>query len=116
MATKVQNQLTKISKSLSDLSKKVEVLRDQLTAAPAKKVAPKKVVRSAKKAKATAGGNKPTVLETVFDVVRRSRKGVTIATLKEKTGLEARQLSNALYKLSKRGQVVAKSRGVYVKK
>ena len=30
--------------------------------------------------------------------------------------LDSRQLSNALYKLSKKGQVYAKSRGLYVKK
>jgi hypothetical protein len=41
---------------------------------------------------------------------------VTIATLKAKTKLDSRQLSNALYKLSKKGMIRTKSRGVYVKK
>jgi hypothetical protein len=36
--------------------------------------------------------------------------------LKAKTGLNPRQLSNALYKLSKKGTIVAKSRGLYVQK
>jgi hypothetical protein len=35
--------------------------------------------------------------------------------LKSKTGLDSRQLSNALYKLSKKHLVRAKSRGLYVK-
>ena len=56
-----------------------------------------------------------TVLDTVFDVIKRSRNGATIANLREKTGLEARQLSNALYKLAKKGRVKTKSRGVYIK-
>jgi predicted Rossmann fold nucleotide-binding protein DprA/Smf involved in DNA uptake len=56
------------------------------------------------------------VLDQVLDAVRRSRNGATIAKLKEKTGLESRQLSNALYKLSKRGQIESPARGVYVKK
>ena len=43
------------------------------------------------------------------------QKGATIATLKTKTGLDSRQLSNALYKLSKKRLVRAKSRGLYVK-
>lgn len=56
------------------------------------------------------------VLDQVFDAVGRSRNGATIAKLKEKTGLESRQLSNALYKLSKRGKIESPARGVYVKK
>ena len=51
----------------------------------------------------------------VFDVIRRSRNGATIANLKSKTQLESRQLSNALYKLSKKGKIKSKSRGVYIK-
>jgi len=49
-------------------------------------------------------------------VIKRSKKGATIATLKTKTGLDSRQLSNALYKLSKKRMVHAKSRGLYVSK
>jgi predicted Rossmann fold nucleotide-binding protein DprA/Smf involved in DNA uptake len=41
---------------------------------------------------------------------------VTVAQLKTKTQLNARQLSNALYKLSKKGMVEAPSRGLYLKK
>jgi predicted Rossmann fold nucleotide-binding protein DprA/Smf involved in DNA uptake len=55
-------------------------------------------------------------LDSVYDVIKRTKKGVTVVQLKQKTALDARQLSNALYKLSKKGQVYAKSRGLYVKK
>jgi lambda repressor-like predicted transcriptional regulator len=51
----------------------------------------------------------------VLDAIKRSRKGISIAQLKQKTALGDRQLSNALYKLTKKGIVHAKSRGVYVK-
>jgi len=68
-------------------------------------------IRRTKKSKV-----KSTVLDSVLSVIRRSRKGVNIETLRKKTGLGARQLSNALYKLSKRGVITAKSRGVYTKK
>jgi predicted Rossmann fold nucleotide-binding protein DprA/Smf involved in DNA uptake len=63
---------------------------------------------------AAAGGK--TVLDTVYDAIKRSKKGVTVAQLKTKTQLDARQLSNALYKLSKKGMVQAPSRGLYLKK
>ena len=111
---KLQTELKSISKSLATLAQKVEKLSEQATAdQPAPKASPAKA--PAKKSKAAAAGGK-TVLDTVYDVIKRTQKGVTVAQLKQKTNLDARQLSNALYKLSKKGQVYAKSRGLYVKK
>ena len=111
---KLQSELKAISKSLAALTQKVEKLAQQATETPpAKKAAPAKA--PAAKAKAAAAGGK-TVLDSVYDVIKRTKKGVTVAQLKQKTNLDARQLSNALYKLSKKGQVYAKSRGLYVKK
>ncbi|MDX2496994.1 MAG: hypothetical protein QNL11_03725 [Desulfobacterales bacterium] len=98
----------------------------------AKKTAPKKAVAKkavAKKtvAKKTAAKKKPpaakvappkqlAVLDSVFDSIKRAKKGVTVAQIKEKLDLNAKQLSNALYKLSKKGKIEAKSRGLYFKK
>ncbi len=121
---KLQDQVKAVTKELAKLTKKVEKLQQQVAKAAAapKKPAAKKTAKKAapKKKKAapakTPGDKKPTVLEAVYDVVRRARNGATIAKLKEKTGLTPRQLSNALYKLSTRGMIEAKARGVYVKK
>jgi len=110
---KLQNQLKNVSKSLAALADRVDKISEQISQAqPSKKSAP--AGRSAAKKGAAAGGT--TVLDSVYDVIKRSKKGVTVSQLKEKTDLNARQLSNALYKLSKKGQVYAKSRGLYVKK
>jgi hypothetical protein len=111
---KLEIQLKTVSKSLAALSKQVDKLSQQVAKAPpAKKTASAKKKSSAGKA-APAGGK--TVLDAVFDVIKRTKKGVTVAQLKQKTNLNSRQLSNALYKLSKKDQVYAKSRGLYVKK
>ena len=121
----LQVQLKAISKELGKLSKQVEKVAAQVAkqakAAPKKKAVKKAAAKKAKKATAKkaapkTSAKKSTVLDSVFDVVRRARNGATIAQLKLKTGLNPRQLSNALYKLSTRGKIVAKSRGVYVKK
>ena len=69
--------------------------------------------KKAAKAKAAKGA---TVLDKVFDTIKKSKKGINIAKLKQKTKLDARQLSNALYKLSKKGTIKAVSRGLYAKK
>ena len=119
----LQIQLKSISKSLVSLSKQVEKITKHVEKlqpakkAPAKKAAAKKVVAQKAPAgkKAAAAGVK-TVLDSVLDVIKRSRKGASITELRSKTKLDARQLSNALYKLSKKGMVKTKARGLYVKK
>ena len=134
---KVQSQLKSIAKSLSALSKQIDSVSKQLgKAQPAKKAAPKKktpkkvaakkviakkdVTKKAVAKKTVAEKAAPTkktsVVDAVLGVIKRSRKGVSIAGLKEKTSLDARQLSNALYKLAKRGVIASKSRGIYIKK
>jgi len=67
---------------------------------------------AAKKSAAVPG----TVLSSVLSTVKRSKNGVAIAKIKEKTGLSPRQLSNALYKLSKSGKITSKERGIYIAK
>lgn len=130
---KIKAQLKTLSKSLATLSKKVEKITDQVDKLKApkktvpakktfakKKVAKKKVVKkkAAKKAaaKKAAPAKQVTMLDTVFNVIKRTKKGVTVAQLREKTKLDSRQLSNALYKLTKKGAIQTKSRGLYVKK
>jgi len=131
---KMKVQLKNISKSLVSLSKQVDGLTKQVDklqpaakkAAPKKKPAPKRAAArrktvAKKKTAAKARGRAPaqkglTVLDSVHNVIKRSRSGVSIAALKSKTKLDSRQLSNALYKLSKKGLIRTESRGVYVKK
>jgi hypothetical protein len=86
--------------------------------AVAKKKAPAKKAAAKEKApaKKAAAKTKATVLDTVLGAIKSASKGITVAALKEKTKLDPRQLSNALYKLANKGLIAAKSRGLYVKK
>ena len=125
---KIKAQLKTLSKSLAAISKQVEKITNQVDkltapkkAVPAKKtVAKKKVAKKkvAKKAaaKKAAPAKQATMLDAVFDVIKRTKNGVTVTQLREKTKLDSRQLSNALYKLTKKGAIQTKSRGLYVKK
>ena len=113
----LQSELKIVSKSLASLSKKVEKLSSQVQKPRSvKKAAAKKTAAKTAAVKRVASTGGKTVLDKVFDAIKRSKKGVTVAQLKAKTQLDARQLSNALYKLSKKGMVKAPSRGLYVKK
>lgn len=111
----LQEQLAWISQTLSGLSKQVGKITQQVgrlttpaTVKPGRRPAKKTSVRAARV-------RRDTVLDSVFDAIKRSRGGISIAQLKKKTDLGDRQLSNALYKLTKKGMVYAKTRGVYVK-
>lgn len=114
---KVQTQLKSVAKSLASLAERMEKLSDQVTGEPVKKktVAKKKAAPKKKAPVKKAPAGKETVLETVLGVIKKCRNGADIATLKAKTQLESRQLSNALYKLSKKNMIKSKARGVYIK-
>ncbi len=116
---RIQTQLKTISKSLASLSKQVETITKQVDKLKPAKKGPakrKKAVRKVAARRKAAPAKGQTVLDSVYSVIKRSKKGATIATLKTKTGLDSRQLSNALYKLSKKRMVQAKSRVLYIKK
>jgi predicted Rossmann fold nucleotide-binding protein DprA/Smf involved in DNA uptake len=122
--TQASNQLKSIAKKLTALSKQVEKLSKQVdkglaakkTASKSTAAKPKaKKAAPAKKAKSVKVDKGATVLNSVLDVIKKSRKGISIAQLKEKTDLNPRQLSNALYKLTKKGSIKSMSRGIYTK-
>ena len=130
---KVKDQLKTIAKSLLSLSMKVEKIAEKVDAlrsvkpapaakkavakkTPAKKAVAKKTAAKKTPAKKAAPTKQLTVQDAVFNTIKRTKKGVTVAQLKEKMDLNAKQLSNTLYKLSKKGKIEAKSRGLYFKK
>ena len=127
---KLPQQITAVAKSLAGVSKELEKIAKMLskleaTGAPptpkiAQAAAPKPDEDAQEKPSAEVSAeaeSKPaTVLDKVLDVIKRSRKGITLAKIMAKTGLNSRQVSNACYKLSKRELIQAKSRGLYTKK
>lgn len=87
-------------------------------AAPKKtraKVAPRTKRTVAPKTKKAPVQKKTTALDTVLAVINRSRKGVDVSTISEKTGFNKKQITNNLYKLKKAGKIKTISRGMYTK-
>jgi hypothetical protein len=129
----LQEELLFISKSISELASKVEKLAQKIEGEKTKKV-PKKKTKAPAKVKPTtkkqaakkATPKKPSakkvassgtgILDTIYGVISRSRKGVSVAQLREKTDFETRQVNNAIFKLKQKNRIEAISRGVYAKK
>jgi predicted transcriptional regulator of viral defense system len=54
-----------------------------------------------------------TLTEVVLRVIRQSKEGATVAMLKEKTGLEDKQIQNIVFRLNRLGRIRRAGRGVY---
>ena len=123
MIRELKKQLKLMSGSLVVLSKQIEQISEymdqlqfakDLSKSEKESSGSKKVITQ----KADPEKNrtaKVTMLDIVFDSIKRSRNGITIPKLRKKTGLEPKQLSNALFKLTNKGKIKPKERGIYIK-
>ena len=102
------SKLNEISETLSILSIQVKELSDKIQSLNF----PDGRLLSTK-----SKTDKTVQLDTVYDVIKKSREDVTIKELKIKTGLDSRQLGNALFRLKQKGKIQPTGKkGVYRKK
>ena len=78
------------------------------------KAAIKKAGKKTASKKATLMKKTKPPYDTVVGIVRRSRKGVNVASIREKTGFDDKQIRTYIYKAKRQGKIKNKSRGVYV--
>jgi len=85
--------------------------------APAKKSVAKKAPAKktvAKKAPAKKKATQVTATDKILQIVKRSKKGVDVSTLKKKTGFDDKKVRNIVFRASKEGRIKKSGRGVYV--
>jgi predicted Rossmann fold nucleotide-binding protein DprA/Smf involved in DNA uptake len=123
----VNKEINALSKKLEQLSKKADKLLKAVAGKKVKtKAVPKKktVKKKANVAKAAAvkktvkkEAKKPVASDTptskVLTLMKRYKKGVAIAKLKQGSGLSDKQISNILHRASKEGKIKRVARGVY---
>ena len=80
--------------------------------APAKKAATKKT--PAKKAPAKKAAGQATATDQVLKIIKRSKKGVDVPTLKKKTGFNDKKVRNIVFRAAKEGRIKKSGRGIYV--
>ena len=73
------------------------------------------VKKRAAKRQAQGPPKKTSAIYTVEKIIRRSRKGIDIASLKQKAGFDERKIYNTLQRLKKQGKIKNVSRGVYLR-
>ena len=83
---------------------------------PKPKTARAKTAKKAPAKKAAVKKTGPvTAVDTVLEIINRSKKGVNTETLMKKTGYNQKKIFNLIYKLKKQGKIKSAEKGVYVK-
>jgi len=55
-----------------------------------------------------------TAIDIVYDVIKRSRKGLGFSDIQAKTGFGDKKIRNIIFRLNKIGKIKRKSRGIYI--
>jgi len=115
----LKKDLQAVNKKLNALSGKVEKMiaavgKSEKPKANKAKPVRKAVVKTGKTAVAKKVTGK-TASETVLAIIKKSRKGLDTAGLKEKTGLKERKIWDAVKTLKKQGKIKSEVRGIYVR-
>ncbi len=85
--------------------------------APVKKASAKKAIAKkapAKKAVARKKAPQATATDKILKIIKRSKKGVDVPTLKKKTGFDDKKVRNIIFRASKEGKIKKSGRGIYV--
>ena len=124
--TRKERDMTVTKRDLQSLQRQIKTLEkkmDKLIAAAEKsektkaaKKAPAKAVKKApaKKTPSTKRAAKPTATDQVLGIIKRSKKGVNIKTLMDKTGFNNKKVTNILQRTYKQGKIKRVGKGVYV--
>jgi hypothetical protein len=111
--------LKALGKALETIGERMEELaraeREEKTPAEPAEPAEKTIAIKAEEEEAPPKEKRVTAAQAVLDVIKRSRKGVDTATLKEKTGFNEKKIRNVIYKLKSDGKIKSERRGIYTK-
>ncbi len=103
----LKKDLQAVSKTLKQLTVRTENIAKRLDKLEKPKAKAKpKVTKKPVKVSAAA---------TVLAIIKRSRKGVDIATLKSKAGIGSTTVNSIIYRLKKKDKIKSSGRGNYVK-
>ena len=104
----IQNYNIPTRKDIDKLQARLDRIENLLKLqAPRKNAGTGKAREAAKKAPMTA-------LDTVHDIIKRSRNGSSFKDIQTKTGYDDKKIRNLIFRLNKMGRIERKSRGIYI--
>ena len=125
----LKKNLMSLKKDLNAITKKVDkmiaavgkVEKPKVTKKAKPKAVKAKVVKPKPKKKVVAKKSvakkvtKTTDADTVFNIIKKYKKGVGTAALMKNIGFDQKKIFNIVYKLKKQGKIKSAGKGVYVK-
>ncbi len=102
----LEKELRKISRTLNDLSRKVDQVATKAVGRT------KSAARATKKPSKKAQGRK-SAPEIIMALIKAKKNGVDTATLRAKTGFGGQKVRSIVWELSKKGKIKRVDRGLY---
>ena len=113
-ATKKTTAKTITKTVMSKAAAKKTAVKTPAKTSPKKPAATKPARKTPSERPAAKIDAKSSAFEEVVKIVRRSKKGTTVARIRETTGLDDIQIRNFVYKAKKQGRIKNLERGVYI--
>jgi DNA replicative helicase MCM subunit Mcm2 (Cdc46/Mcm family) len=114
----LKRELQSVLKGLNSLAQKAEKIAEKLDKLETVQVPKTSKARTGVKAKTERVAKrsaKATAIDTVFDIIKRSRKGADTTALKHKTGFDDKKIWNIINRLKQQKRIKSERKGVYVK-
>ena len=111
MTKNLKKNLQAINREIKALAKKV----DRMIVAVGKLEKVKTAKAKPAKKSTTKKPSKLTAADTIFGIIKRSKKGVDVSTLMKKSSFNQKKTYNIVYKLKKQEKIKRTGKGVYVK-
>ena len=109
----LKKDLQAVSKTLKQLTLRTEKIAKRLD--KLEKAKPAKKAKAKTKPKVTKKPVQVSAAATVLAIIKRSRKGVDVATLKSKAGIGSATVNSIIYRLKKKGKIKSSGKGIYVR-
>jgi hypothetical protein len=109
---KLAKDLKTVARQLNNLAKKTETMAKAFEKAPKATAVRKKAVPAAKK-KAAAKRKALTPTDQVLTIMKRFKKGISVESLRGKSGFTEKQISNIVHRACKKGKMKRIGRGIY---
>jgi hypothetical protein len=105
----VSDGLKTIAQGVEAIAKKVDEIAESEDVGVPKGKTPVKRTPKKKEVKPI------TTTDTVFKVISRSKKGISISKIMEKTGFTRKQVYNIVFRLKKQARIINVGKGIYSK-
>jgi hypothetical protein len=114
MMKQLEKDVRAVVRDLKRLTQMTEKIVKQLEKLDKAQI-PKKPKAKARKKVVGKKAKKTNPSDTVLAIIKRSKKGIDVATLEKRTGFKKNNLRAIIFRLRKKGEIKSEGKGLYIK-